>query len=86
VQEEADVDGDVILDNYLDLTAGRILAAAAKGPDCWDCDFYLTRNKDLKELGYSCFDAFSHYVNNGQFELRPHRYVSYSILSQCTLR
>lgn len=51
----------------------KVLARVAQGPECWDCDFYLTNNEDLAGMG--CHDAFSHFANNGQFESRPHRCV-----------
>lgn len=75
LQEQADVHGNVILENYEELSAGRILAAAAKGPDCWDCALYLKHSPDLVAAfsNMSCFDAFSHFANQGQFELRVHR-------------
>lgn len=73
LQDGADLHGNTILDNYDALSAGRVLAVATRGPDCWDCALYLKHSPDLKYLNMSCFDAFNHFVNQGQFELRTHR-------------
>lgn len=55
-----------------DHRAPKILAAAAKGYECFDCQFYKNRNGDLRE--HNCHDAFSHFINEGQFQARAHRY------------
>lgn len=51
----------------------KVLARIAHGPECWDCDFYLTKNEDLSGMG--CHEAFSHFATYGQFESRPHRFT-----------
>lgn len=48
-----------------------ILEMAAIGPDCFDCEYYQETNPDL--AGMSCWSAFSHFINYGQFEMRSHR-------------
>eukprot|EP00892_Ulva_mutabilis_P012446 jgi/Ulvmu1/9574/UM054_0004.1 len=50
-----------------------VLQAAAIGLDCFDCDFYLHRHYDLHSL--TCWEAFTHFVNYGQFEMRSHRFT-----------
>jgi hypothetical protein len=60
-----------LVDSPWQYRAPKILAAAAMGPDCWDCDFYRTHNYDLSTA--SCDFAFAHFVNDGQFEGRAHR-------------
>lgn len=58
--------------------AERVLKMAARGPECWDCEFYQAENEDTQDM--SCYEAFSHFVNHGQFDMdRPFRY-SFSIL------
>ena len=61
-------------DNEWEHKAERVLKHAARGPECWDCEFYQSSNADLAEL--PCHDAFAHFVNYGQFEpSRPFRCV-----------
>lgn len=50
----------------------EVLAAAARGIDCFDCKFYADYNADLP-ASFDCLSLFDHYVNNGQFEGRPFR-------------
>lgn len=75
LQVEPNVSGSAVPDTFKELAAPRVLAAAAKGPSCWDCTYYLNHNPDLVAEfdSRSCFQAFSHFVNTGQFTARPHR-------------
>ena len=75
LQVEPNIGGRAVPDTFEELVAPRVLAAAAKGPSCWDCAHYLDRNPDLVEQfgGRSCFQAFRHFVNVGQFSARAHR-------------
>ena len=60
-------------DNEWEYKAERVLKLAARGPECWDCEFYKSRNVDLIP-DLLCQDAFAHFVNYGQFEpSRPFR-------------
>ena len=66
--------GHLMKDNEWEHKAERVLKHAARGPECWDCEFYQSSNADLAEL--PCHDAFAHFVNYGQFEpSRPFRCV-----------
>ena len=61
-------------ENEWEYKAERVLKHAARGPECWDCEFYKSSNVDL--AGMICHDAFVHFVNYGQFEpSRPFRCV-----------
>ena len=74
LQGEQDVTGHLMKDNEWEHKAERVLKHAARGPECWDCEFYHFSNPDLAEL--PCHDAFVHFVNYGQFEpSRPFRCV-----------
>ena len=71
-QGEQNVTSHLMKDNEWEYKAERVLKHAARGPDCWDCEFYKSSNVDLAEL--PCHDAFAHFVNFGQFEpSRPFR-------------
>ena len=49
-----------------------IKALRARGPNCWDADFYLANNPDLAANGIQQADqAWEHFVSVGQFEDRP---------------
>ena len=54
---------------------------AAVGPDCFDCAFYQEVNADLAAL--SCWQAFTHFINYGQFEMRSHRCASCMLEHGC---
>lgn len=69
----------------------QVLLAAAKGSECFDCDFYLQNNKDLgpafKSSPMQCILLFNHWINYGQFEGRPSKYapcLSCVSRSRCT--
>lgn len=51
---------------------GKVLAQAANGLECFDCEDYRQSNVDLAGM-LECSDLFSHFLNYGQFEGRPHR-------------
>lgn len=59
--------GKTWLNHYKkDLMAERILKMAAKGPGCWDCAYYRSQNSAAHDM--NCIEAFSHFVNRGQFK------------------
>eukprot|EP00892_Ulva_mutabilis_P010141 jgi/Ulvmu1/749/UM010_0123.1 len=64
---------NVWVERYWDARAPFILEMAAISPDCFDCDFYVHSNPDLLDM--SCWDAFVHFTNYGQFDARPHRFT-----------
>jgi hypothetical protein len=51
-----------------------VLAEAARSVDCFDCVAYLENSPDLPRA-WDCPTLFNHYINYGQFEGRPFRYV-----------
>ena len=51
-----------------------VLEKAAVGPECFDCEFYL--QSFARGGRWTCWSAFTHFVNHGQFEMRPHRCAS----------
>eukprot|EP00892_Ulva_mutabilis_P000760 jgi/Ulvmu1/10685/UM067_0010.1 len=68
-----DVHASPVTNRLWDLRAPEIIHKAAFGLNCFDCEFYKEHNDDL--AGLSCWNAFLHFVNNGQFELRKHRFT-----------
>ncbi len=55
----------------------RVLEAKARGPSCFDFEFYQSHNKDLAgdEEVNSTSALWKHYVYFGQFESRPYRFT-----------
>jgi hypothetical protein len=49
-----------------------VLAAAAKGMQCFDCGYYAATNDDIPR-SFDCLHLFDHYINHGQFEGRSFR-------------
>lgn len=68
------VTADPIQAQLWELRAPAILEKAALGLECFDCEYYLQHNEDLAAA--SCWEVFTKFINQGQFELRRHRYVS----------
>ena len=69
-----DVTSNVFQENAATLRAPLIAMLKARGPICWDADFYLEHNPDLAQGGINTISlAWSHYVENGQFEGRAAR-------------
>lgn len=64
---------EVLANRYADKPApyklGGVLAAAAQGAACFNCDYYRKHNTDLP-ASFDCSAMFDHYVNHGQFEGR----------------
>eukprot|EP00892_Ulva_mutabilis_P000758 jgi/Ulvmu1/10683/UM067_0008.1 len=60
-------------DHLWELRAPHILHKATVGLECFDCEYYHVHNEDLAD--WTCWAAFSHFINYGQFELRPHRFA-----------
>jgi hypothetical protein len=56
-----------------------VLAAAAQGIECFDCEFYRLSNSDFPP-GFTCQQLFDHYINNGQFEGRSYRCLLFLLL------
>lgn len=52
----------------------RVLEMRARGARCFDFDFYTENNPDLAVLGTGKEDIWRHFVYNGQFEARRHRW------------
>ena len=50
----------------------KMLSLQAIGPTCFDADFYLYKNKDLRDIPHELL--FAHFIFNGQFEGRTFRY------------
>eukprot|EP00892_Ulva_mutabilis_P003130 jgi/Ulvmu1/12818/UM097_0047.1 len=63
----------LISEKLWEFRAPFILEMAAVGPDCFDCAYYQEANADLASL--SCWQVFTHFINYGQFEMRPHRFT-----------
>ncbi|GAX76065.1 hypothetical protein CEUSTIGMA_g3508.t1 [Chlamydomonas eustigma] len=60
----------------------RVLEAKARGPSCFDFDFYSEHNSDLRNVN-SNSSLWRHYVYFGQFESRPYRFTcpfDYSVI------
>lgn len=58
------------------MRAPMILKKAAYQLKCFDCSFYKQHNEDLLvEESITCWDLFAHFLNFGQFEMRPNRCV-----------
>ena len=57
------------------IQAPLVKSLRARGPQCWDADFYLANNPDLGDHGIQLDQAWEHFVTSGQFEDRPERYV-----------
>ena len=55
------------------IQAPLIKSLRARGPKCWDVDFYLANNPDLGDNGINAEQAWEHFVTLGQFEARPER-------------
>lgn len=55
------------------IQAPLIKSLRARGPQCWDADFYLANNPDLGDNGIQADQAWEHFVTLGQFEDRPER-------------
>lgn len=73
LQGEHEVNSNAIQENLWHWRAEKVMSAAAKGPMCWDCEYYKQNSADLAQL--DCLEAFKHFVNFGQFEsARPSRY------------
>ena len=53
--------------------AQQIGSLRAQGPACWDAEFYLAHNPDVKAAHKSVESAWEHYVVHGQFENRAKR-------------
>ena len=57
----------------VNLVHDRIAALRARGPACWDVDFYLAMYPDIRQHISSATEAWEHYVMLGQFEDRLDR-------------
>ena len=68
----------------LEQRAPLILQMAAVGLDCFDCSYYRARNADLSFQ--TCWEAWTHFINFGQFDLRPSRCAPSPSLEICAHR
>ena len=57
--------------NLWEYRAPLILQMAAVGRECFDCPYYRNTNEDIASM--SCWELWTHFVNFGQFEVRPVR-------------
>ena len=71
LQGTRDLQSAPVIEQLWELRAPTILTMAAIGPDCFDCEFYKEHYADIAPS--SCWDAFVHFINYGQFENRVHR-------------
>lgn len=55
--------------------APRVLEMRARGGKCFDFEYYVKENPDLKVLGSKQEDLWRHFVYTGQFEAREHRWA-----------
>ncbi|KAL0029714.1 hypothetical protein WJX79_004145 [Trebouxia sp. C0005] len=55
--------------------APYISTMRARGPACWDAEYYLKTHKDVVESGFNISTAWEHYVLYGQFEDRLDRLI-----------
>jgi len=55
--------------NLWEHRAPLILQMAAAGLECFNCTYYKSENEDIADQ--SCWDLWTHFVNFGQFEVRP---------------
>eukprot|EP00892_Ulva_mutabilis_P002781 jgi/Ulvmu1/12503/UM009_0158.1 len=62
-----------VKDHLWELRAPYVLHKATIGLECFDCEYYHAHNEDLAD--WTCWAAFSHFINYGQFQLRPHRFT-----------
>jgi len=61
------------LDEIYKFKTPRVLEARARGSACFDFDFYLKQNPDLKPLWGKPLAIWRHFVYYGQFDARPHK-------------
>jgi hypothetical protein len=61
---------------------GRVLELRARGPQCFDLDYYVHSNPDLGSLAQGGQEQlWQHFVNFGQFEDRRFRFSCAADLS-----
>eukprot|EP00879_Flechtneria_rotunda_P012042 GHRR01012577.1.p1 GENE.GHRR01012577.1~~GHRR01012577.1.p1 ORF type:complete len:347 (+),score=93.53 GHRR01012577.1:547-1587(+) len=63
------------LDELHKIKTPRVLEARARGSHCFDFDYYMRENPDLKPIWGNLQALWRHYVYYGQFDARPHRFV-----------
>lgn len=68
-----------LADNWV-LTEGRavlaaeVLIAKTKGIDCFDWDYYIEKNGDLKATGLPREKLWDHFLSKGMLEYREHKW------------
>lgn len=72
MQGTSEVQRSPVVEQLAELQAPLIIQMAARGLNCFDCEFYKQHYEDIAPM--SCWDAFIHFINQGQFEMRVHRY------------
>eukprot|EP00775_Hariotina_reticulata_P012780 gene12780-12909_t len=63
------------LDELYKFKTPRVLESRARGSACFDFDFYLKQNPDLKPLWGKPLAIWRHFVYYGQFDARPHKFI-----------
>jgi hypothetical protein len=58
--------------NGMRLRAEEVLIAQAKGIDCFDWEYYKTKNQDVQHLPREA--QWAHFLNRGAIEFREHRW------------
>ena len=71
MQGTRDLQRAPVIEQLWDLRVPTILEKVAYGLDCFDCQFYREHYEDVFPM--TCWDAFVHFINFGQFENRVHR-------------
>jgi hypothetical protein len=56
------------------LRAQRMVYANARGPGCFDFEYYVQHNADLAQQAGQHQQLWEHFVLLGQFQGRPHRF------------
>lgn len=60
-------------DNHWPVKAPKLAIANARGPGCFDNNFYKAQNPDLAALNWQPWELWEHFITAGQFQGRPFR-------------
>ncbi|WIA10790.1 hypothetical protein OEZ85_010958 [Tetradesmus obliquus] len=63
------------LDQLPKFKTPRVLEARARSSRCFDFDYYMKENPDLKHIWGNITLLWRHFVYYGQFDARPHKYT-----------
>lgn len=61
------------LDQLPKFKTPRVLEARARSSRCFDFDYYMKENPDLKHIWGNITLLWRHFVYYGQFDARPHK-------------